>query len=395
MKVQRFSYFLGMTGLAVFCVGGVLADGYRNPPPTAAGIAKSGVNSSFVDDASAISYNPANLAMQTNASFVASLTLARTQNSYHPAPIFNFESDGNWNALPNIYFSQPIGDSGVTWGVGVMSPYGQGISWNQSDMSVLIAGPAPVPYEASVMLVEINPTIAFSVADNLYLGVGADLIYSELELNALFPTGLAIPPYLDASGDGDGWGFGGNLGLTWLPSENQRVTLTYRSQVDVDYEGDFSLGGNFETSITYPNSFGFGYGVELTDNFRVEALVEWLEWSVNDIQTLSIGGVPNPQSNNWEDTFTFGVGADLQVDEHWVIRGGYAFIESPIPDSTLNYLLPDADRHAVSFGAGYSTGGHSIDLAYTMSLYADRNNTATGSYDIDSDLLGMTYSFSF
>ena len=36
------------------------ADGYRNPPPTAEGIAKSGANSVFVDDASAISYNPAN-----------------------------------------------------------------------------------------------------------------------------------------------------------------------------------------------------------------------------------------------------------------------------------------------------------------------------------------------
>ena len=46
---------------------GVYADAYRNPAPTAEGIAKSGANMVFVDDASAISYNPANLAFQTNA----------------------------------------------------------------------------------------------------------------------------------------------------------------------------------------------------------------------------------------------------------------------------------------------------------------------------------------
>jgi long-subunit fatty acid transport protein len=64
-------------------------------------------------------------------------------------------------------------------------------------------------------------------------------------------------------------------------------------------------------------------------------------------------------------------------------------------------VLPDADQNALSLGFGYTTGGHTFDLAYTFSIYADRevspteNDEFPGSYEIDSDLLGLTYSYSF
>lgn len=375
----------------------VQADGYRNPPPTAEGIGKSGVNSVFVNDASAISYNPANLALQTNASLVVAVTLARTENRYSPPiPGASFESDGDWNVLPDIYYSQPLGESGIAVGLGITAPYGQGISWNKSDFSLLINGPAPVPYDASILFLNINPTIAMQLTDAISIGAGADIVYSELELNALFPLG--VPP-IDAKGDGEGWGVGGNVGVTWQVADAHRITATYRSRVDVDYEGDFSLGGDFETTVKYPNIVGFGYGVQVTDDIRVEALLEWLEWSINDTQSLEIGGIPSAQQNDWDDTITVGVGGDWQFDDNWVMRAGYAFIESPIPDSTITPLLPDADRHAFSLGLGYTVGSHAVDVAYTFSIYDDRSSpltgTAPGTYDIDSDLIGMTYSFNF
>ncbi|HEY5621286.1 MAG TPA: hypothetical protein VIR77_01670, partial [Pontiella sp.] len=69
-------------------------------------------------------------------------------------------------------------------------------------------------------------------------------------------------------------------------------------------------------------------------------------------------------------------------------------LPTPIPDDTMTWLLPDADRHALSLGLGYTVGQHTVDLAYTFSIYDDRD-TPLGSYEIDSDLIGMTYSMSF
>ncbi len=391
-------------------VGNVYADGYRNPPPTAEGIAKSGANMIFVDDASAISYNPANLAMQTNRSLVVATTFARTETTYSPAPGVSYESDGDWNVLPNIYYSQPVGKKGWVAGIGINSPYGQGVSWLASDFAALVPppitpSPTTVPYEASVLFLNINPTIAFPVHETVFVGVGLNVVYSKLELKAL--NGVSPPPppvtIVPSEVEGDGWGLGANIGVTWLPTARQRLAVTYRSRVDIDYKGDFEFGGaaagDFKTTIKYPNSVGLGYGIQLTDTIQLETQVEWLQWSVNDTQTLVTGPVSSPLVNNWDDTFTFGVGGSWAATESFVVRAGYAFIPSPIPDDTITPILPDADRHALSLGLGYTIGNHTLDAAYTFSIYDDRispaGSIAPGAYDIDSNLVGVTYSLTF
>ena len=101
-KFSRALPVAAMVGMFFGWASTTLADGYRNPPPTAEGIGKSGVNSVFVDDASAISYNPANLAYQTNGSLVVAATFARTENTYTLPSLLggaSFESDGDWNVL--------------------------------------------------------------------------------------------------------------------------------------------------------------------------------------------------------------------------------------------------------------------------------------------------------
>jgi long-chain fatty acid transport protein len=392
--------------LGVVMLHGAYADGYRNPPPTAAGIAKSGAHSVFVDDASAISYNPANLALQDDASLVIGTTFARTENTYTPPGSgVSFESDGDWNVLPNIYYSQPIGDKGFSLGIGITTPYGQGISWE--GFSNLLNPPTvmTVPYDASVMMIDINPTAAMRIHDNVYVGVGIDIYYSILEMTAVNANPFPPPVTIDSKGEGDAWGIGANAGLTWLPTEGHRMTFTYRSRVDMDYKGDFEAGGtplgDFEATVKYPNSVGVGYGIELSENVQIEALVEWLQWSVNDSQTIKTGSLGSQTlQNNWEDTFTFGLGGSWDATDWLIVRGGYAFLPSPIPDETITPLLPDADRHALSLGLGFALGEqHMIDLAYTYSIYSDRASPVTGAtpgtYEIDSNLVGLTYSLSF
>ena len=154
--------------------------------------------------------------------------------------------------------------------------------------------------------------------------------------------------------------------------------------------------------ITYPNIIGAGYGIVLGESVRLEANLEWLEWSSNkslDADLGSNGKLSIPQ--DWDNTITVSVGGDWQLDENWLLRAGYAFIESPIPDATMAPILPDADRHALSLGFGYTTGKHTVDVSYTFSIYDDREPTIAenpafpGSYDIDSNLVGLTYSYLF
>jgi long-chain fatty acid transport protein len=398
-------------------VHGAHADGYRNPPPTAAGIGKSGVNRVFVDDASAISYNPANLTVVEGGSFVLDTTFAKTENTWDfPLnPAGEVDSEDSWVVLPNLYASLPVGDNGVVLGLGVTTPYGQGIEWAAADVFSPVA---PVSlYEAEIKLIDIKPTVAFKLGDRVSVGVGADIYYSELEFDALtgtFPPPVAPPfppPTGTARAEGDDVGFGGSIGVTWQITDRQRAVFTYTSEVELNYDGDLSATGtlltdsSFGLEITYPNILAAGYGIELTDDIRIEANVEWLEWSVNKSQSADLGAANNaifggsldiPQ--DWDDTFTFGVGGDWRLCDHWTLRVGYAFIETPIPDSTITPILPDADRQVLSFGLGYTHDRHSIDVAYSFSFYDDRDTATSpypGDYDIDSDLVGLTYSYSF
>jgi long-chain fatty acid transport protein len=398
------SYVLGFA-----LANATYADGYRNPPPTAEGIAKAGANSVFVDDASAISYNPANLALQTNASIVISASLARTENKYNRSfpNLPTVKSDNSWSVLPNLYASTPIGDNGVAVGLGISTPFGQGIEWDSLDV---YNGYAPASlYEAEIKVIHINPTIAFNLGDRVSVGLGPDIYYSELDFKALlgtippptFPAAPA-PPQADAKADGHDWALGGNIGLTWKMTEKQRATVRYTSGIHMNYKGDFKVAGikvgDFTSKIKYPNRVGLGYGIELTDTIQVEGLVEWLEWSVNDTLTSDAGGIPLEQENDWDDTFTAGIGASWNASDELVLRAGYSFIETPVPGSTITPILPDADRHVIGLGAGYTIKGHTLDLSYAFSIYKDRggsNNGYPGDYDIDSDLVGLTYSFSF
>ena len=423
---KRFGASLLLLPVGMALVANVQADGYRNPPPTAAGIAKSGVHSAFVDDASAISYNPANLGMQTNHSLVVAGTFAQAQNTYSTAipdlstvppgtiPV-QIESDDPWQMLPNLYYSQPVGLEGkLVVGLGVNTPYGQSVSYDSADMSALVppwavGGDELLPYEATVKLVNFNPSAGVKIYDGVYLGLGLDVAYSSIGLKAVgnvpgTPLPPAPQPLAYVEGEGDGWGIGGNIGVTWVPCERHRVTATYRSRMDIKYKGDTTINGtntgDFETTLQYPNTVGIGYGFEVSEDIRIEGLLEWLQWSVNDTQTIEVGGIGTEESvNNWDDTFTIGVSGSWDITESLVVRAGYVYLPSPIPDDTVTPLLPDNDRQVIGIGLGYTVGMHTLDVSYAFSIYDDRTSpigsTSPGTYEIDSNLVGVSYSLTF
>lgn len=407
-------FFITLLGLLAATSGTAMADGYRNPPPTAESIGKSGVNMVFVDDASAISLNPANLAGLESSSFVSALTLAHTESTYH-GPAGNAVPDDPWQPLPNVYYAMPVGENGLVAGLGITSPYGQGGKINKNDL--LAANPGmPFPlFEARMGLLNINPSVGMKLGDSLSVGVGADIMYSMLEFKQHYSWSLFGPiPDGTAEVESDGFGFGGNIGVLWEPVEGHSVSVSYRSAFDIEYEGDYKVSNfqpifvgttpssDFSTEIKFPSIVGLGYGVEITDAIRLEANLEWLEWSRNESMTIDLdNNTPlllgqNTIPNDWDNTITVGVGGDWQINENWVVRAGYAFVESPIPDSTISPILPDSDRHALSLGVGYAAGSHVVDVAYTFSIYEDRESSTSvypGTYDIDSDLLGLTYSY--
>jgi long-chain fatty acid transport protein len=238
----------------------------------------------------------------------------------------------------------------------------------------------------------------------LTIGAGLDVHWSQLIFKQFLFTG---GPDANFRAKGDGYGFGGNAGITWEFMPGHRVAATYRSPVRVEYDGtskaEFGYGP-FETKVTFPTIVSLAYGVELTKDIRVEVSGEWLQFSnfkTLSIQTLpALGGTINIPEN-WKNTFTAGIGGDWKFADHWTARAGYQYYMSPVPDSTFSPTIPDANQNVFTTSLQYSWGRHAIEGAYGGIFYEDRhidNGPAypfNGTYKMNVHLFALSYNFSF
>ena len=113
-------------------------------------------------------------------------------------------------------------------------------------------------------------------------------------------------------------------------------------------------------------------------------------------------GVPSQNiAEDWHNTFTAGIGAAWQFAEHWVLRGGYEYFESPVPDSTFSPTIPDANQNVFTIGLGWKSGHHSLEASYGQDFYQDRNITHdqnpayNGKYTFNVHLISLAYDYSF
>jgi long-chain fatty acid transport protein len=270
--------------------------------------------------------------------------------------------------------------------------------------------------------INLNPTFSARINDQLSVGVGFDAMWSELTIKQFYPWfmfGGGLPDG-EAKLKGGGIGLGGNIGITWNMTDRHRLAVTYRSPIHVDYGGDFEISqfpaagtppgtssrSDFSTGVKFPTIVALGYGIQLTDTIRIEADVEWLQFSNFEALNLDIGGngALFPSTNipqDWDDTFTAGIGGDWRFAPGWVLRTGYQFYESPVPDHTFSPTIPDADQHVFTVGLGYTYKSHTLEAAYGADFYDSREITTNqnpafvGNYDITVHLFSFAYRYAF
>lgn len=414
---------LGACGAAVvaWSVQPGLADGFRNPPPSGEGLGSVGSRYTQIRDASATAYNPANLSDVEKSDLLLSVTAARSDKDFTAPTGEKAELKEKWYLMPDVYAAWPLQKKGWVAGLAITTPYGQGSEFERDSYFRYTS-----PYFAEMRSVNIAPTLSTRLSDSVAVGAGIDVLWSDLDLRQVFPwsqvVGNPALPDGQARFEGDGVGVGGNVGIAWRVTPKQRVALVYRSAIDVDYEGDFTVSeipgagtpesfpaaprSDFDTTIKFPNMIALGYGVDVTENLSIGADVEWFEWSRYESLTLDAGAnaslIPAPTTpQNWDDTINAGVGMSYRLCDTWTARAGYIFLQTPVPDSTMLPVLAENDQHVIAVGLGYRDGANRFDVAYGLGLYEDRdiknnqNPAYNGSYEFQSHLLALSYGRTF
>jgi long-chain fatty acid transport protein len=75
-------------------------------------------------------------------------------------------------------------------------------------------------------------------------------------------------------------------------------------------------------------------------------------------------------AKNWKDTNTYRIGITHEYSDALTLMAGYAYDETPVPDSTLGFELPDSDANLYSVGFSYKIREDiTVGMAY---LYSDK-----------------------
>jgi long-chain fatty acid transport protein len=428
------------TALLLACVMGLLegslsivhAAGFRILEQSASATAQSGAFTAQADDPSAIYYNPAGMTQLRGVQTSLGTNLAGGHTSFtNPAGVTARGDFGGSIAFPppsNLFVTANLKDLGVTAlgdltaGLAVLSPFG--ILYRYSNN-----GPFSTAVTSQTLpLIDIKPTLAYKVNDQLSIGLGADIytffsFWGAGQAVTKFNSsgGPGLPPAgtpLEINGGGTAGGF--NASLLYTPFRNAdgkplvNVGFQYRSQATLPLNGQFLANGgtvaDASTTLVLPQTLTGGIALWPVRNkdheWKLEMDIDYTGWkSIRNTDVHLSNGTTIPFPQNWRSAYTVMFGTEykwLQLEQlpHWEVtaRGGYWHSQTPIPDSSFLPTVPDADQHSLSVGLGllckengrflglfecgnserglFAPKALGLDLAYQALLYETR--TVTG-----------------
>lgn len=301
--------------------------------------------------------------------------------------------------VPSIYIVAPINDS-WSWGIGIFSDFGAATEYPDDYLAGSIAG------ETTLETLNVNPNIAYKLNDNFSIGLGVSAVYGQAKLTRTLGI-LADASNVNngtnfersdtaQSLEGEGVGYGFNAGLLWELNNDHRFGLSYRSNVDIDMEGDYSTFtqpgaiAKGELTLNLPSIAEFSGFHQISAPFALHYSVVMTGWDVFEEISGTVDGQEVLQKDeNFENSFKYALGATYDISSSLKLRAGISYDETPnVNDVSIS--LPDSNRMSYSAGASYSFNDtNSLDFGFT---FVDVEEV-TFSEELSSELPGVSYEF--
>jgi long-chain fatty acid transport protein len=369
----------------LFLAASTYAAGFRTLDQSASAVGQSGAFVAQADDPSALFFNPAGMTQLrgVQTSF-GTLLVGGSTNFTSPTGATTRGDFGGSVAFPppsNYYLTANLKDLGLnalgdlTAGIGVLSPFG-----------VLYRYPNDSPFSTAVTsqslpLIDIKPTLAYKLNDQLSIGVGAD-IYTFASfwgdgrsVTKLNNAGLpGIPPGTPLEVNGNDTAAGFNVSLLYTPFRNAdgkplaNIGLVYRSQATLHLKGNFLANGGLladaSTTVVLPQVLTGGIALwpirDQGHEWKIELDVDYTGWkSLRNTDVNLSTGATIPFPRNWQGGYTTMVGTEYKwlrlerlPDWEVALRGGYWYSQNAVPDSSFTPTVPDANNHSISGGLG-------------------------------------------
>ena len=381
---QRYLFTLGL--ICFLCPSLGHAQALRFQPQGAVAAGQGNAFAAQADDASAIYYNPAGLSQVDGVQAISGTALLGGSVKFNSPTGRDSRGDfGSSVALPppsHSYVSANLGAFGwdslskVTVGLGLISPFGLNIRYP-------LDGPFNTAITtAALPLIDIKPTVAYKLNDQLAIGVSADIYtfasflgQGQAEQKQVGAGVFGIPAGASVEFNGNGTGAGATVSLLYTPLRNgdgkpiASVGLVYRTQAVVPLSGSLLVNGakvaDASTNLVLPQIYTGAIAIwpvrTSEREWKLELDVEYVGWKSNrnlDIHLSSGEVIPQPQQ--WKTVPVVAIGTEYKWLSpawlpHWdvAVRSGYTHTENPVPDMTFNPAIVSLSSNTLSIGAGF------------------------------------------
>ncbi|MGB3977083.1 MAG: OmpP1/FadL family transporter [bacterium] len=396
---------------------------------TAMGMA--GAFTAKADNPSAIFYNPAGISQLEDTQIAVGMTAIPPKSKMEDPYGRTWETEDQVFWIPNVYLTHHLNDD---WnlGLGIFAPYGLGMDWSGEKYFVY----RYLLRDVSIESIYVSPVVSYRFLDDWSVAAGALWVKSKVSYKAAIDmtnvadalsAALGTTIILDDSdmtlkGDNDSGDWGFNLGVHGQ-IDRVHLGLSYRSKVKCGYEGNAnfyvpesgygpavdSIIRNYfpdtkgRTEMTMPETIAVGLGYDVTEKFYTEFDVLWMGWS--SYKSLDIdfefAGLPDvSQKKDWKDVLSYRLGLHYQATDQISVFGGVYYDTSPVPDETLDPILPDADRYSMQIGAGYDFGNLNLRGSYMYLQFKDRETTTNyrsinGAYESNAHMFSVQATYKF
>jgi long-chain fatty acid transport protein len=289
------------------------------------------------------------------------------------------------------FFASHQLDDRWTLGLGSYSNFGLSEDYNNDWSGRYYA------QNATIGGLSLVPSAAYKINEQWSIGVGLQAMYGIMD------TELAIDNApLDISSRADGqlkfqdttWGFGGNIGVIFEPSEDTRIGLNYTSKVELDFEDGLRLsnpnpiyrpldGVSTQLDVTVPQTVTLSLYRKINDRLALLASANWQEWSELGQVYVQLD-TDNQRSTNldagYDDTWHLSVGGQYQATDKLLWNVGVAYDSSAVSDSKRSWILPMQEAYRFGTGLTYALD-KTIDLnaSYALVWMGDMDVTQTKS----------------
>jgi long-chain fatty acid transport protein len=366
------------------------ASGFHVDEQDARATGRAGAVTADPGGAAAVYYNPAGIAA------LDGVDVELGASSVTPSAKFKSADSGETTkartqtfVLPQLFASWRASEV-VAIGVGVYSPFGLALDW-----------PASSPGRASLREAELRtffltPAVALNFSrwvPGLAFGAGLELVPASVRLTRDVPFGVDTG---SAAISGEAFGIGGHAGLIFHPRPLPQWSfgVTYRSPVKLNFDGQANFDapsiyraslppdGDIQTSITLPGSVNAGIAFAPTPEWKLELDGSWQGWSSYDQLDVHLpDGSVQSSLRGWKDSLTARLGSEYTFDERWTVRLGAVWDQTPVPRSTLDFQLPDADRFDLTLGFGAQLSRNVQLDAGALYVLHQKRSTGTAPYE--------------